>query len=681
MSRLGSWFRSAADKVSINASASNSNADLTARQMADVEDAMAASGLIMNDDIDGAEEALRKGDSVFHELGLGVTNFMRSILGFEKDVMSEAATKLMDCENRAWAELKKAQKESIKVPGRLYPPGTEYSLVLAQTQLMSCVVAVMQESLTEGIKGFYKLRKAFIALDAIMQIEATLSGQQTNLANGTTTGDRRMPGSFDDEEFVEVKVPKEDDSDLEFVDAKTGLSGMQTPLNPEAHPVNEPPTADLSKIVIGSTPPTPRNEKNTQPLELGSLSATALDLGPDSSLYTNQMDIFIHSGAGMCFGILLVIISMVPPAFSRLLYIIGFKGDRQRGIRMLWRSTVFPNVNGAVAGLILLSYYNGLLAFADIQPSKSDFDEAAEMIGYPAEKCASLQASMREQYPESRLWRLEEARLKANTRNLDDAIAMLSSGEESKMRQVTALSNFELSIDSMFVQDWNLMRQSFLRCVELNGWSHAMYYYMAGCAELELYRDAFHASNRDNDEVRRRKKLAEELIRKAPAMADKKKFMARQLPFEAFVIRKVQKWEERAKELEVDLADAVGVSAAGEMVYLWNGSKRMNDVQLERAFTTIDWGRCTAPADKVEIMKKTDDEAAIWAISTSALLRTQGKYEEARAVLEETLKLDRCVIILCVSMQRLETNDMVDWLSRARRRTTTSSLLQLTRWA
>jgi hypothetical protein len=662
----------------------------------------------MNDDVAGAEARfrLRMDTSTFHLLGTGVSTFMKSILGFEKEIMAEAASQLSECEARAWADMKKAQRDgaaggswfsrgaasSCASSGNIYPPGTEYALIHAEAQLMNAVVAVMHESLTEGIKGFYKLRKAFLTLDGIMETEARLLRQMHNgKPKMPRLSEDRMPGTFDDAEFEDLEE-KESDSDGDFVDAGTGLSGTQTPAStvdagkgasPPSTPAIEKTLAELnlSSSPGPSTPPqagTPSHSRTPSLSRVVSQSQAAPQTPPrrvstfgaeDACLFKTSSDIFVHSGANMCFGILLLILSMVPPVFSRLLYIIGFKGDRERGVRMLWQTTKFANVNGAIAGLILLAYYNGLLGFADILPSDKDIEELArpeseggEIVGYPKDRCAALLADMRAQYPKSRLWKLEEARVLANTRKLPEAIALLDDNGDSSMRQITALNNFELSINSMFATDWAKMRRGFLRCIELNDWSHTIYYYMAGSAELEMYRDAFHRAaalekqqGGDDDANRKRlieealadaqlhKKNAEEYYRKAPTVAGRKRFLAKQMPFEVFVCRKLQKWDERVAALggSVDLADVVGPSPALEMVYIWNGAKRMTPDLLKGALDGMRWDRCTCSKETVERIKAENDEIAIMAISRAALLRSLGRLQDAKAELEPILKMDK----------------------------------------
>ncbi|KAM3504616.1 hypothetical protein MY11210_008287 [Beauveria gryllotalpidicola] len=588
MSRLASWFAGPkADVVDLQAE--------LAVERANLEQAMRATNLIINDDIDTAETELCKGASTYHDLGTALVFFMKAILGFEKDNISHAADLLAKCETRAWEDLKRAQKRAAA--GEIYPPGTEYELVVTQTQLMSAVLGVLNESVIEAMKSFLKLRRAYITLDAIITKENEYFKKQRTRTGSSSAAVSSARGSSED---------------------KMVFSAAQTPVSSSTSLEALP--ADTEKL----------------PATLGSTAPALQDIDIELA---NPIDAFIHSGVNMCMGILMLMMSLMPPAFARILSIVGFKGDREAGIRMLWRSVAHPNANGAFAGIMLLNFYHSMLGLVDIQPHETDFDESAAPYGTPQHKVAELLTTMRERFPQSRLWLIEEAKGLAGRRDLPSAIATLEGGTPSKMKQVTAINQFTLALFSMSAHDWPRMRKYFLHCVEINTWSAALYYYMAGAASLELYRDA--VARGDAASAAAEKKTAEKYLLKSGETSSKKKFMARQLPFETFVQRKVQKWEARRKELGVDLADAVAVSPAVEMMFAWSGPKWMATREFEKAQECLAWSRLTAPADKLEKLKERD-ELGVRAVCLASILRGCNRLDEARKLLEvEVLSHDK----------------------------------------
>ncbi|KAJ6785483.1 hypothetical protein PWT90_01193 [Aphanocladium album] len=586
MSRLSSWFGGPkVEEVDHKAE--------VAAEIANLDQAMRATNLIINDDIDGAETELRKGQSTYHDLGTTLVFFMKAILGFEKDNIARAADLLAKCETRAWDDLKKAQKRAAAghAAGEIYPPGTEYEVVVTQTQLMSAVLGVLNESVLEAMKSFLKLRRAYITLDAIITKENEYFKRHPK-RNGSTSASasRASDNGSTKGVFSTSHTP---------VSSNTSLDAL---------------SAELENLPA-----------------LSGTAAAAQDIDVE---LTNPIDAFIHSGVNMCMGILMLMMSLMPPAFARILSIVGFKGDREAGIRMLWRSVAYPNANGAFAGIMLLNFYHSLLAMVDIQPHEADFDESAEPYGIPQAKVEALLTTMRERFPQSRMWLIEEAKGLATQHNLPAAIGELEGGTQSKMKQVTAINQFTLALFSMSAHDWPRMRKYFLHCIEINTWSASLYYYMAGAASLELYRDAVERG--DAAEAKTEKKNTEQYLRKALDSPTKKKFMARQLPFDAFVLRKVQKWEATAKELHLDLADAVSVSPAVEMMYTWSGPKFMSATEYEKAEKCLAWSRLTAPADKLEKLQGRD-ELAVRAVSLASILRGQNRLDEARKVLNEEI--------------------------------------------
>jgi len=271
--------------------------------------------------------------------------------------MDEAAKKLDETESSASRNLSQAQRHPEDSRSSIYSAGAEYSLCLAEAQVMSAVLHVLNESLTESVKGFYKLRKAFLLLDSIIQEEkrylakkgvadGTPSSSKMSLPTTTSTPSRGLTptvpgtpatassGSVDSLSKSTAQIslgPNQgDDSDDEFVDADEVHEGVPTPVQYQGH-LSKGANGDHEKPAPQPAMPAPKQER-----------------GPDTSHFDKPIDLFIHSGSNLCFGTLLLIISLVPPAFATLLKIVGFKGDRERGLNMLWQVRAqFPSTSSS----------------------------------------------------------------------------------------------------------------------------------------------------------------------------------------------------------------------------------------------------------------------------------------------------------------------------------------------
>jgi len=112
-------------------------------------------------------------------------------------------------------------------------------------------------------------------------------------------------------------------------------------------------------------------------------------------------------------------------------------------------------------------------------------------------------------------------------------------------------------------------------------------------------------------------------------MLAEQKVMAQNLPFDLYIVRKVQKWEERSKSWKVDLIDAIGTSPLTEMVYFWGGMKKQDEDQLQKSLDCLSWDRTS----HAENFKADLDETAIHAVLRAALIRNLGRYDEAREIL------------------------------------------------
>ncbi|KAE9376876.1 outer membrane protein-like protein iml2 [Stipitochalara longipes BDJ] len=556
---------------------------------------------LLNDDIAEADRILKQHNSSYHHLGRGISNFIASMLGVEKELLKDAANTLHLAENKTWEDMKRAQASPTAYKSSIYPPGTEYLLCYAISQLTGAICAVLSGSVTEAIKGFYKLRKAYLTLDGIMEIESNYLKKRTGSREGTVTLSVPVVPVL---QQAFANTPLSSDHGHQS-DEKTSL---ETPGYPNGNAENDP--LDLDRDVENLS------------LRPTRVESKLLDIDPASVGITSHTDIFIHSGTRLTLGCMLVVLSLIEnPVFNRILYIVGFKGNRERGTRYLWQAARFNNFNSAIAGITLLAYYNGLVGFCDILPTDSGADD--DLAGWPRARCKVLLTDMRKRYPDSRLWKMEEARMHAYNRNLAAAVKILSDNSNSNMKQIAVINMFELSLTTMFIHDYALCAKSWIQCAELSTWSPTLYAYLTGIAYVEMYRDV---REHDPTTAAKYKEKATEYIRKGPPLAGRQKVMSRELPFDTYIVRKVAKWEERVKLWKVDLVDVIGVSPLAEMMLHWGGLKKQDTILLEKTLDILRWERVSYG----EKFKNDLDEIAIHAIINAAALRNLERRDEAR---------------------------------------------------
>lgn len=127
--------------------------------------------------------------------------------------------------------------------------------------------------------------------------------------------------------------------------------------------------------------------------------------------------------------------------------------------------------------------------------------------------------------------------------------------------------------------------------------------------------------------------MAKKLFKLVPQNTGKKRFMARQLPFDIFINRKIQKWEARAQQKKIDFIDAIGVSPFEEMLYFWNGYKKMQSKHLEKSLQALEWSITRHPNWDDEDL----DEKSIYHLLRATVLRNLGRSTEAKQVLQSEI--------------------------------------------
>lgn len=471
--------------------------------------------------------------------------------------------------------------------------------------------------------------------------------------------------SFGDEEDIGNVEMEDEESDEEFSDAFESLDNIQL----------QPPT-----------PTIPSPNLSSQYLEDSNISLLTESSAEknDTYLHVSTIDEFIHSGVQLCFGILQVVLSLIPPAIGRVLSIVGFRGERDVGLKLLWRNAITcRNIHGDLALLCLLVFYDGPVQFVDqgFQLPKDSNSNVSNIIDISARNSISdeeldkvllnpdfytpqLLDKVIKFFPHNALWILQQGRVLSSHGKLTEAIKLMQDftddpNNKIQMQQSESLLVFDRATFYAFNHQFDEAAEDLLKLINLSSWCRSLYILMAGSCYVAKYRmikmDLIKYSTEQEKakQLEKYAKLAEKYIKLAPTYIPGYGSNAtgrkggigggnKQLPFDKFVLRKSKQIEERANaNPELPFVDIIGTSIVHELIYFWNGYNRMDKDNLELSLKILGYSgepntEYSVNNDNINYAKipETEDESMIRYFAQAVCLRSLGKLKEGLSLLD-----------------------------------------------
>lgn len=592
-------------------------------------------------------------DQTINVLARGVIEFLEASLGFEAEEMKKASATLAKAEQLSLKSRQFAQKMDLK-SSSIYEPGTIYAVTYAESCLLHALLMIFSESMIEAAKALLKLRKAYYMLQEIFQdIRKKEKEKKAGLPKySSSVNESETSISSSTSSFSLVDIPyelsNEQQQDQKVLEFAERIHNMRIKRLTGAHIGNTPAINRL------------RNELGldgdkfiTEESEIDEFTPLSEDL----DLSQATIDEFIHSGVNLCYGILQVVLSLLPSSIGAVLSVIGFRGSRENGLRLVWRATKHRNIHGCIGLLALMFYYDGPFQFTD-----ADFDIPAtdskaltrivtnetilegDMDGqtllHPNKILEDALLQSRALFPNSALWLLNEATMLSGKGRLRDAVKLMDSIDADKiqMRQVKSLMIFNRAIFLVHLHEYDRAAKDLLSLLDISSWSHALYYYFAGCCYLEIYRMNQLGVKKVEDPESYKKK-AIKYIFGAPGLLLNNTSKSKPLPFDKFMLRKVNQFKALQKILKLDNPlDAIGTSPVHELAYFYNGYNRMSRKDLEITHKML------TEYNNPAIDKKDDDQELIKNLLVSLTLRRLGNVKEGCELLEKMV-LPKCFSI------------------------------------
>ncbi|KAL6421807.1 hypothetical protein ACFW04_010971 [Cataglyphis niger] len=449
--------------------------------------------LLLNNKIEEAEALFTEHPHSFHvKAGRCFVLFMNALMTFEDDKLQQAILLLKDMERECasdigWLKSVKSKVFRAEETGKDYVNKLERQIVLADSQVCSAILTLLQQELTGYVRGGWMLRKAWRvyqhAYNQISQLyRRTFGTNPTGLSPycGTPTSNGSSLQSPQSPESSEWSIPS--------------CNGYVNNVTPVSSPSGLRSSLSMFFSLTGIT-----SEQQTPFVEPTEVTR-------------------LMSAASFGYGIYQLCVSLLPPSLLKVIHFLGFEGDRQAGLAALMYARVSEDMRAPLATLSLLWYHTIVRPFFALDGSnvKAGVAVAKQLIA--------------ECYPEfhnSALFLFFTGRVERLESNVNAALEAYGKAvETSTQREIKLLCLHEVAWCHLICLSYEEAYRSLLQLQHQSRWSKSFYAYLAivCCGANGKFDDLlttydkilhwFHEMNRETQ-------LGAFILRRVPKLIDK----------------------------------------------------------------------------------------------------------------------------------------------------------------
>ncbi|KAH9459113.1 hypothetical protein Pst134EA_019266 [Puccinia striiformis f. sp. tritici] len=496
--------------------------------------------LLFHDDLVGARLLLQQHsqpEQPYNHVALALISFIEAVLSMEDQMIAKALESLLKSEE-AIKQAKSTHAGSTsstdsnrEIAQHWWTPGLEYDILLADLMIFQAILHFMTETISDGMKGIYKVTKAYKIFSSSHQ--AVFSElQATNPISSQTSESEEREGE------------------------NTAFEATIESLYQKSKPHPSSLSSSNSSSYFGGLSLYKR-KKPTPPVH-------ATNLSPIYKSWTEDpIASLVIGGSAFGYGLFGLILSFLPPKIKKLLSWVGFNSpnnidrsetilERNRCLRWLNFSNTSCRweMHGKLAGLALLTYRSSMLKAVGWLAARDRSLKAYEvLVTSLAQKKSEGNIDEEEQ---GALWILhrskllvmkgetEEAKRLILTRLHDhDSTKTVVAPLQPKFKHATGLLSYEYTLVCVRLADWNRAGHAFLALKIENAWSHVTYQFAAlGCFLLV------------QDRSEELQKKIDDLFIELPTLLGKKKAMGREIPpHELLVTRKITEYKSKHSDL------------------------------------------------------------------------------------------------------------------------------------